>query len=631
MEECTMDLIKAINLNLSTGSKDLLINANFKILEGHKYGLIGANGTGKTTLIKIIMNELEADKGSLIRKKDLKIGYVPQQPDFNKHLSIEDFLLEDLSSLMCKMKSLEEEMNSPECRDNPSVMEKTLGRYQSICDDFENSGGYTAQEKGEILIRRLGMDNLMTQEMGSLSGGERSLVFFSKALLVGPELLILDEPGNHLDYLGLAWLESFLLGYPGAVLIVSHNRYLLEKTSTTLLDLFDGNLKEFTGKYSDYKTETLRAALVEQNAFEASRKMQEKLTKRIKELQSIAMSQYNPPASVMSQLGAAQKKLADEKKKNLEKPRLENDPLKLNFGDADSRSHIALQVKNFNWSFGDKVLFQGADLELNCREKVALVGANGSGKSTFLNALLNHGDWDNHTLRLGPSQSIGYLSQNPEFNVNALSIEDEIRSWGPLTKDGAFNIARNFSFTYEDLEKQLTVLSGGEVNRLQLARLMYMKTNFLILDEPTNHMDIRSREMIEKAINRFEGTVLIVSHDRYFLDQLVDRVIEIDQKQFNSFEGNFSEYFKQRYPVLPRLSGKISSRGRERRDDSSTSRPDSRQLEKRIQESEDTKSRLEKELEQAYGNKDLKKGKKIARDLDKLSSRLEKMYEDWLK
>ena len=626
-----MDLIKAINLNLNTGSKDLLIDANFRILEGHKYGLIGANGTGKTTLVRLIMDEIEADKGSLIRKKNLKIGYVPQQPLFDLKQSIEEFFLRELSSLMTEMKLLEEQMSSIECTENPSVLDKVLSRYQRICDDFESRGGYQAQEKGETLIRRLGMDNLMTQSMGSLSGGERSLVFFAKALLVEPELLILDEPGNHLDYLGLAWLESFLKVYPGAVLIVSHNRYLLEKTCTTLLDLYGGTLREFTGRYSDYKTDKLRGALVEQNAYETSRKMQDKLVKRIKELQSIAMSQYNPPASVMSQLAAAQKKLADEKQKNLKKPQLEDDPLKLNFGDENTRSRIALQVKDFNWSFADRILFNQASLEINSREKVALVGANGSGKSTFLSVLLNQGDWDNHTLRLGPSQVIGFLSQNPEFNKNALTIEDEIRSWGPLTKDGAFNIARNFSFIYEDLEKRLAVLSGGEVNRLQLARLMYMKTNFLILDEPTNHMDIRSREMIEEAIGNFSGTVLVVSHDRYFLDQLVDRVIEIDQGQFNSYEGNFSEYFNNKFPVLPRLSGKIKSRGRERKTDNPSADFDSRNLERRIQEAEDEKSRLERDLEKAFAVKDLKKGKKIAGELDKLSTRLEKMYSQWLK
>ncbi|MBF9017526.1 MULTISPECIES: ribosomal protection-like ABC-F family protein [unclassified Oceanispirochaeta] len=626
-----MDLIKAINLNLNTGSKDLLIDANFRILEGHKYGLIGANGTGKTTLVRLIMDEIEADKGSLIRKKNLKTGYVPQQPLFDQKQSIEEFLLRELSSLLTEMKLLEEQMSSTKCTENPAALEKVLSRYQRICDDFESRGGYQAQEKGEILIRRLGMDNLMTQSMGSLSGGERSLVFFAKALLVEPELLILDEPGNHLDYLGLAWLESFLAAYPGAVLIVSHNRYLLEKTCTTLLDLYGGTLREFTGRYSDYKTDRLRGALVEQNAYETSRKMQDKLVKRIKELQSIAMSQYNPPASVMSQLAAAQKKLADEKQKNLKKPQLEDDPLKLNFGDENTRSRIALQVKDFNWSFADRILFNKASLEINSREKVALVGANGSGKSTFLNVLLNQGDWDNKTLRLGPSQVIGFLSQTPEFNKNALTIEDEIRSWGPLTKDGAFNIARNFSFIYEDLEKRLAVLSGGEVNRLQLARLMYMKTNFLILDEPTNHMDIRSREMIEEAIGNFSGTVLVVSHDRYFLDQLVDRVIEIDQGQFNSYEGNFSEYFKNKYPVLPRLSGKIKSRGRERKTDNPSADFNNRNMERRIQEAEDEKSRLERELEKAFAAKDLKKGKKIAGELDKLSSRLEKMYSQWLK
>jgi len=627
-----MDLIKAVNLNLNNGSKDILTNACFRILEGHKYGLIGANGTGKTTLIRVILGKLEADRGSLILKKNLKTGYVPQQPEYDTDSGIEDFLLEDLSGIMEEMKSLETAMGRPENSDDHDNMEKLLALYQKSCDRFESAGGYEALERSETLIRKLGMDNPMDQKMGTLSGGERSLVFFAKALLVQPELLILDEPGNHLDYLGLAWLESFLAGYPGAVLIVSHNRYLLEKTCTTLLDLDDGKLTEFKGSYTAFKNEKYRSALVEQNAWEASRKIQESLEKRIKELQSIAMSQYNPPASVMSQLGAAKNKLAEEKLRQPEKPRLGEDTLKLDFGDEENRSRIALQVRNFSRSFGDKILFDRGKMDIRSREKVALVGANGCGKSTFLKAVINEGHWDNPDIRIGPSQIVGYLSQVPEFHREALTIEDEIRSWGALTKDGAFSIARNFSFTYQDMEKRLSVLPGGEVNRLQLARLMVHKTNFLILDEPTNHMDIQSRELIEQAVSRFHGTVLVVSHDRYFLDQLVDRVIEIDGGGFRSYEGNFSDYFKVRYPVLPRMKGGIADRGRERKKEiSSENNGKVENLERRIEEAEIEKVKLESELKQAFHDKDMKNGRKTSLLIEKLTRRLEKMYSDWEK
>ena len=622
-----MDLIKATKLNLHNGSKEILKDADFRILENHKYGLIGPNGVGKTSLIRLLLGEDEADSGTLYTLPGLKIGYLPQQPLYDKKQPIEEFLLTELSPIMIRMREFEQLMS----RSTEEELEKILNKYQIECDRFENGGGYLAIEKGEILIKQLGLDNSLKQEMGTLSGGERSLIFFARALLSSPDLLILDEPGNHLDYLGLAWLESFISNYPGAVLIVSHNRYLLDKTCKTLFDMFSGKLKTFNGNYSSYRIEKYRSAIIEQSEYESSQKRMEKLIKEIKQLQSIAMSQYNPPATVMSKLGAAKRKLAEEKNRNLEKPRVEDDAINISFGDENSKSRIAMQVKDFSWAFEDKVLFDKAELEIHCREKVALVGPNGCGKTTFINAVLNHADWNEKNLRIGPSQNIGYLSQVPSFNEHARTIEDEVRSWGTITREGAFSIAKNFSFSYADMEKRLSVLSGGEVNRLQLARLMYHKTNFLILDEPTNHMDIQSREMIEEAVKLFKGTVLVVSHDRYFLDQLVDRVIEIDNNKLNSFTGNFSEYFKAKYPALPRLSGEIKKRGGERKKEERNLTNNSLHLELRIQEEEDEKAVLEKELKEAFSKNDHQKGRKIASKLEKLSSRLDKLYIQWEK
>ena len=620
-----MELIIADNLSLSSGSKDIIANGSFRILEGRKYGLIGPNGAGKTTLIRMILGEIEADGGRLKLKKGLKTGYVPQQPDFDEALSIEDFLVMDLAGFLDDMNEAAAKMSGG----NPDSMDNLMADYQRCCDIFEAAGGYDALERGENYLRRLGLDSPMDQAMGTLSGGERSLVFFASALLSSPELLILDEPGNHLDYLGLAWLESFICGFKGAVIIVSHNRYLLDKTCTSIIAMEKGRLSVHSGNYSNYKVDKYRSALKEQSEWEASRKLIDKLEKKIKELQSIAMNQYNPPASVMSQLGAAKTKLAEEKKRELVKPDIDNEAISLDFGSDLSKSTIALRIKNLNIAFGERVLFKDASFEMNCGEKVALVGANGSGKTTLINTVLNQGEWHNQSLRIGPSQRIGYLSQTAVFNEKAVSIEDEIRSWGPITRDGAFSLAGGFAFEYSDLEKPLAVLSGGEVNRLQLARLMYENINFLVLDEPTNHMDIQSREAIEQAIARFSGTVLVISHDRYFLDQLVDRVVEVENAGLNVHEGNFSQYFKAKYPVLPRLSGEIRKRGSERKAGRSASTESAAVIERRIEESEAEKMELERALENSYSDKDRKNGLKIATRLEKLTIRIEKLYADW--
>ncbi len=268
-------------------------------------------------------------------------------------------------------------------------------------------------------------------------------------------------------------------------------------------------------------------------------------------------------------------------------------------------------------------------MEILCGEFVALVGPNGSGITTLIKAVLNYGDWERDILRIGPGQTVGYLSQVPYFHKDAVSIEDEVRSWGPISRDGAFGIAGFFSFTYEDMKKPLRVLSGGEVNRLQLARLMYLQTTFLILDEPTNHMDIKSREAIEEALRKYNGTILVVSHDRFFLDQLVTRIVEIDNWKLVSFQGNFSEYFKDKYPVLPRLNGSIKTRGGERLVRKEKNLTDSIQIEKRINETETEKQKIEELLDKAILDGDHTKGRKLAVKLEKISSMLEKFYIQW--
>ena len=626
-----MELIKATNINFHTGTKDLFYNSNFRILENHKYGLIGVNGCGKTTLIRLILKELEVDKGSLWIKDNLKIGYLPQNSHFNNNETIEEFMLANLSKVMKDMKKFEEQMANPDIYSDTIKMEKILNSYQKVCDRFEKEGGYIAKDRSITLLRRLGLDNELSQKMGTLSGGEKSLVFFARALLNQPELLILDEPGNHLDFLGLAWLENFLIGYPGAVIIVSHNRYLLDKCCETLLDLDKGEIIEHKGSYSSLRVNKYRSALVENDAYNASKKRQEQLIKKIKELQSIAQQQYNAPATVMSQLGAAQRKLEQEREQFPKPIKMDETVLNFDFGDDLSKSKIALQVNELTFGFGKKTLFENASFNIFSGEKVALVGPNGSGKTTFLKLLLKDGDWDtSNTLRIGPSQKIGYLSQDPKFNKDSVTIADEIRSWGSLSYEGAYAIASHFSFLYIDLEKRLDVLSGGELNRLQLARLMYLRTNFLILDEPTNHMDIQSRELIESALEKFPGTILVVSHDRFFLDKFVHRVIEIEEKNFNCFEGNFTSYFKEKYPILPRLSGKIERRGKERKNQKNKDNSiELKNIENRIESLETEKLDLEKQLKKSLDLNNKANGQKIAVTLEKLDSKLTKLYDRW--
>lgn len=619
-----MELIKGININFNNGLKDILIDADFQIHDRGKYGLIGSNGVGKTTLIRLLLGDVEIDSGILWIKPDLKIGYLPQQPEYDGNSSIRSFLLSDVTPVNIHISEIEERMSSA----SPEELEKLLVSYQEKTELFESYGGYEALEKGEHLLKQLGLDNPLDQEMGSLSGGERSLVFFAKALLTEPELLVLDEPGNHLDYLGLAWLESFIKGYKGSVIIVSHNRYLLDKTVDCLFDMFKGHIHTFKGNYSSLRTIKLRDAIKEQGLYDTSVKKIEKLARRIKDLQSIAMSQYNPPAAVMVQLGHAKRKLADERAKKLLRPEIDDKKIVVDFGDGDSKSKVALEINGFSLKFDNKNLFDNVDMKIYCGEKVALVGKNGSGKTSLITRVVESGDWSDDILRIGPGQNVGYLSQVPVFNKYSETVSDEIRSWGELTEQDSIKIANKFAFTYKDMDKKLSILSGGEINRLQLAGLIYHNFNFLILDEPTNHMDITSREVIEEAINKYNGTILIVSHDRYFLDQLVDRVVEIDNRQLKSFNGNFSEYFRNRYPVLPRLSGLVKSRGLERNIESCNCTVVI-MIEKKIEEMESERTILETELKLTFEHRQTVKGRKLSVKLEKLILRLDRLYEEW--
>ncbi len=621
-----MELIKADSIFYNNGRTDILISASFRIIEGENYGLIGPNGAGKTTLIRIILGELEIDKGKLHKKKDLRIGYVPQKQEFGAEQSIAGFMTAGLEPFRKKLSELEEKMSSASGKE----LDRLLSEYQKIQDTFERAGGYQAEEKGEIFLNKLGLDNPMDQTMGNLSGGERSLVYFAKALIPDPELLILDEPGNHLDYLGLAWLESFLVNYKKTALIVSHNRYLLDKTCGHLISMDTGRLVEYTGTYSDYRINVLRRAVQDKNAYESGKKKIVMLEKKVKQLQSIAMSMYNPPKKVMDQLNASKRKLAEEKDRLPEKPSVDDRSINIDINSESSKSTTAIKIENFSTGFGERVLLENADMEVFCGQRVALVGPNGCGKSTLLKKLMEEGDWHHDHLKTGPSQKIGYLRQVPVFSPGAVTIEDEVRSWGALTKDEAFAIASHFSFEYEDMDKRLEILSGGETNRLQLARFNYLKTNLLILDEPTNHMDIVSREAIEEALEEFAGTMLIVSHDRFFLDTLVKRVYEFRDRKLVCYEGNFTEYFRKRYPVLPRLSGSVKSRGSEKKKEKKKiEKSNLAALEKRIGEAETEKKALEKEMKNAFDSNDQALGRKTAVKLEKISSVLEKLYAEW--
>lgn len=609
-----MELLNCNKLTINYGSEDIINDLDLKITLEDRLGVIGPNGSGKSSLIKAIIGDIDPYKGKINYSKDLRIGYLSQLEDHSPNTSITDYILTDLLQIETRLHELEALM----AREGENV-DQLFNEYNLVSEEFNLFGGYSARERVESLLCSLGMGNDPNQSMDTLSGGERSLVAFAKTLLTDPNLIILDEPGNHLDYLGLAWLESFLTSFRGGVIIVSHNRYLLDKVSTSILEIEKGATKLFKGNYSGFKQDKLRDEVITKREWDSFKRERDSLVKRIKELQSITMNSYNPPPGVVAELASAKKKL--EGLKEPVKP-VNHGSIKIGFKTDISRSNIALEVNNYSLSFYE-LLLDSISFTIHCGERVALVGRNGAGKSSLIGRIVDSGSWESSSLRIGPSQMVGYLSQIPLFSQEAITVRDEVRSWGPIPIDETLRHISKFLFAYEDLDKELSVLSGGESNRLQLARLIYQGCNLLILDEPTNHMDIVSREAIFQGLNEFKGTVLVVSHDRYFLDNLVNRVLEIEDRKILSFPGNFSDFFKNKYSTLPRFSGRIGDRTRVIKA-SADSKLDDGLL--KIEFMESQRISIEKDIEDALSRGDSKAGRVLSNKLLKHNRLIDDLY-----
>ena len=395
--------------------------------------------------------------------------------------------------------------------------------------------------------------------MTSLSGGEKNVLSLAQALLSEPDLLLLDEPANHLDYLGVAWLEDFLVKFGGTVLIVSHNRYLLDRVVGGILELEGGRIQEYSGGYSDYRGEKLRRLISQQRDYVVNQKRLAQLEALVKRFEQIARSKADPAWG--RRLRARRSQLEREKRQAVEKPVLSRGAVSASFTTEATRSDIAVQVRGYSRAFGDRQLFDDADLHIASGERVALVGPNGAGKTTLLRDIVEKGDWNSRTIRIGPSIRLGYAAQEQEVLRPERTILEEVGAGAAISSNEAFGLLRRFLFGWEDLDKKVADLSGGERNRLQLARLMAVRPSLLVLDEPTNHLDIPTREAVEEALEDYAGTVLVVSHDRYFLDKVAGRVVELQDGKLVSFDGNFSEFWYARQALESPVQGTRQDEG----------------------------------------------------------------------
>lgn len=518
------------------GGNTIFENLSLSIKTGDRLGIVGRNGTGKTTLFKLIARLESLDKGSIHFKKGTQIGYLAQIPTFSNDITGYDVLnsaFHSLNELQTKMKELEAKLSTA----NPAEMEKLLQTYGDVQEEFTNLGGYLMETERDKVIQGLQLSNFVSQSFSSLSGGEQTKIMLGKLLLTKPDLLLLDEPTNHLDLFAVEWLEEYLVTYAGTVVIISHDRYFLDQVVTKVADLEEGELTLYHGNYSSFIVEKEERLMREFQEYEEQQKKIKKMKEAIKRLKIWANEAVPPNAGLHRQARNMERAL--ERMEKVRKPLIDPKKMSLSFDTAPRSGKEVVIMEEVSKSFDEKLLLKDANLYVYWKDRVAIVGRNGTGKSTILNVLRGEIPVDAGTARLGSNVRVGFLSQHYNITDPKARLIDVFRSEVNVFEGEARHILAKFMFYGPDVFKRIGDLSGGERMRLRLAQLMHQDINLLMLDEPTNHLDIDSREVLEDAMEDFQGTILAVSHDRYFLNKLFPRTAWLDQGQLTTFEGPY--------------------------------------------------------------------------------------------
>ncbi|WP_141504477.1 ribosomal protection-like ABC-F family protein [Paenibacillus luteus] len=513
-----------------------------QIHTGERIGLIGRNGSGKSSLLRLIAGEEKVDEGLLTVQKDLAIGYLPQIPAAFDELTVYSVLAYGFQELMaCKqqMEVMEQRMSSSEMSANSIALERLLGAYSLLQNKFEQSGGYEMDAAIDQVATGLQIDrSYYARSFSSLSGGEKTRIALASQLIKRPALLLLDEPTNHLDLKGLDWLEKFLLQYEGTCVIISHDRYFLDRVSSKTIELEDGAAHTFHTNYSGFVKEKEELLLQQFAQFQEQQKQLKKMRETIKQLEEWGRIGGNEKFFKR----AASIRRAMEKLELLKRPVLDRRTAGFELSQEERSGRIALTFQGVNKRFGGRDILKNAEGTVFYGEKVALLGDNGSGKTTLFKLLLGQLQSDAGELVHGARLSIGYLAQEEQIPDPQQSVLDFFRTEGALEEGEARKVLAVYLFYGAAVFKPLHSLSGGEWSRLRLALLIRRKPNLLLLDEPTNHLDVSSREALEEALEQFEGTVLAISHDRYFINRLAARVWELKNGTVHSYLGSYDDY-----------------------------------------------------------------------------------------
>lgn len=535
-------IIQCSHIDKAFGVDAILSDVSFHVNEHEKCAIVGINGSGKTTLLKIIVGEYTPDSGEVILAKETTVGYLAQNQDINSERTIYEELLEakkEIPEMENRMRKLEQEMKHVE----GANLETMMKQYAAITHSFEMANGYAYKSELTGILKGLGFcEEDKDKKIATLSGGQKTRVALGKMLLSEPDLIILDEPTNHLDLNAIRWLEGYLVNYKGAVIIVAHDRYFLDKIVSKVVEIEGGHARTYMGNYSTY-------AVKKQAVYDDMMKQYANQQQEIKHQEEVIekLRSFNREKSIKR---AESRQKALDKMERIEKPVLENAEMKITLKPRIQSGNDVLEVSELAKAFGDNHLFSDLSFFVKRGERVAIMGDNGTGKTTLLKIINGLMDADAGKIRMGANVSTSYYDQEHQVLHPDKTIFEELQDAYPgMNNTQVRNVLAAFLFSGEDAFKQVKDLSGGEKGRVSLAKLMLSNANFLILDEPTNHLDMISRQILENALGQYEGTVLYVSHDRYFINKTATRILDLTQKTLLEYIGNYDYYLEKKEAV----------------------------------------------------------------------------------
>ena len=631
-------ILNATNISKSFGSNEIIKDATFLVNEHEKVAIVGVNGAGKTTLLKILTGEESADSGSITLAKDAKLGYLRQINNVDSALSIIDELytvIEPILNMEKRMSQMQEDMKHL----TGSELEELYSSYTALTHSYELMDGYAAKSRVVGILKGLGFEEIdFDRKINTLSGGQKTRVFLAKLLLEEPDIILLDEPTNHLDLRSIEWLESYLLNYKGAVIIVSHDRYFLDKIVSKVIDIENGNVQMYLGNYTDFsnkKQMLLDAKMKEYLNQQQEIKHQEAVITKLK--------QFNREKSI-KRAESRQKQL--EKIERVEAPQTYSENMRLSLDISKESGKDVLTVQNLSKSFDHKKLFWDINFEIKRGERVAIIGDNGTGKTTLLKIINGLLEPDTGEVIYGSNVSVAYYDQEHQVLHMDKTLFDELSDTYPeMTNTQIRNILAAFLFTGEDVYKKIADLSGGERGRVSLVKLMLSKANFLLLDEPTNHLDIVSKDVLENALTNFPGTVCYVSHDRYFINKTATRILDLTENRLLNYIGNYDYYIEKREAVEEAANLTNTEQAEKPADvseskkewiDNKTALAQKKKVknalnkcEKEISEIEDKLQSIDEDFANPENASNVGKLMELQKQKEALAKRLDKLMEDW--